>query len=329
VEILTTDLSGQLPVEETIDSVLVRRVPAFPADRDWRFAPGLTRAIRGNWDVVHCQGYHTFVAPIALAAAWRAGIPSMVTFHSGGPTSRLRGATRSMQMLALRPLVRHARALVAVSEFERRSLSAALHVSARRFVVVPNGSELPRPRPQGQRRDGEVLLVSVGRLVRYKGHHRVLAAMPTVLAHRPNAALQIIGSGPEEPELRRMVTELGLDSHVTIRSIPGNDRQAMADLLGQADLVTVLSEYESQGIAALEAITLGCKVLVADSSALSELAARGIARAVAPNASPADTAQAILAALDAPRPPAELRPWTWDDCAEGLADLYHRVGVES
>jgi glycosyltransferase involved in cell wall biosynthesis len=232
-----------------------------------------------------------------------------------------------MQMLTLRPLVRHARALVAVSEFERRSLAAALHLSAQRFVVVPNGSELPQPRRQKQRTDGEVLIVSVGRLVRYKGHHRVLAAMPTVLASRPNTVLEIIGSGPEEAELRRIVTELGLDTHVSIRSIPGADRQAMANLLGQADLVTVLSEYESQGIAALEAVTLGRRVLVADTSALSELAKKGMARAVAVDATPLDTGQAILAALDAPPPSAELRPWTWDDCADGLAAIYHRVAA--
>ena len=151
--------------------------------------------------------------------------------------------------------------------------------------------------------------------------------MPAVLAQRPKAALQIVGSGPDEPELRRMVTDLGLEAQVTIRSIPGEDRQAMADLLGQADLVTVLSDYESQGIAALEAITLGRRVLVADTSALSELAARGVARAVPLDAGPHGTARAILAALDAPPPSGRLRPWTWDDCADGLAAIYHRIAA--
>jgi glycosyltransferase involved in cell wall biosynthesis len=330
VEILTTDLTGRLPRTDRVDSIPVRRVAAYPANRDWRFAPGLLRAIRrGPWDIVHCQGYHTFVAPLALAAAWRAGIPSILTFHSGGPTSQLRGSTRTMQMVAIRPLVRRARALVAVSEFERRSLAAAMHLSPRRFAVIPNGSSLPRPRTSGHRRNGDVQLVSVGRLVRYKGHHRVLAAMPDLLTNRPESHLQIIGSGPQEPELRRMVSDLGLDSHVTIRSIPGADRQAMADVLGQADLVTFLSEYESQGIAALEAITLGRNVLVADTSALSDLATQGLAHAVALHATPADTAQAILAALDAPAPRADRARWTWDDCADRLAVLYQRVAAGS
>lgn len=329
VEILTTDLSGRLPAQESLDSIAVHRVGAHPAHRDWRFAPGLLPAIQsGTWDVVHCQGYHTFVAPIALASAWRAGTPSVLTFHSGGPTSQLRSATRSLQMLALRPFVRHARQLVAVSEFERSSLASGLHLSAERFEVVPNGAELPPPRDSGQPA-GDISIVSVGRLVRYKGHHRVVAAMPDVLARKPTASLQIIGSGPEEADLRRMIDELGLASSVTIRAIPGADRQGMADALGNADLVTVLSEYESQGIAALEAVALGRKVLVADASALSDLVTRGVAHGVAVDASPAETARAILAALEAPRSEAELPSWTWDDSTARLADIYHRVVADA
>lgn len=99
----------------------------------------------------------------------------------------------------------------------------------------------------------------------------------------------------------------------------------MADLIGRADLVTLLSEYESQGIAAVEAITLGRKVLVADTSALSQLARDGHARAVAIDASPAETARAILETLERPLAAAPVAPWTWDACASGLAAVYRRV----
>ena len=326
VEVLATDLSGRLPVHEEHDGIEVRRVRAFPEGRDWRFAPGIDKAIgQGKWDVIHCQGYHTLVAPIALAAAWRRSIPSVLTFHSGGASTPLRSAIRRVQLLLLRPLVRHARALLAVSEFERESLAAALHLSRERFVVIPNGSELPRPdlTPNDDARD--TLVLSIGRLVRYKGHHRAIAAMPDLLRERPDARLEIVGAGPDEAELRQQIEDLGLEKRVRIRAIPGADRQAMANLVGMADLVTLLSEYESQGIAALEAITLGRKVLVADTSALSELARDGRARAVPLDASPAETARAILESLEDPPPSVAVSPWTWDDCANELAAVYRRV----
>src|SRR5581483_5809901 len=62
VTVLTTDLSGQLPGEEQIEGVRIIRVRAWPAERDYYFAPGIYRQIvAGDWDIVHCQGCHTLV----------------------------------------------------------------------------------------------------------------------------------------------------------------------------------------------------------------------------------------------------------------------------
>ncbi|MGO8470061.1 glycosyltransferase, partial [Rhizobium leguminosarum] len=38
----------------------------------------------GDWDLMHVQGYHTFLAQLGMAAASRKGLPFVVTFHSGG-----------------------------------------------------------------------------------------------------------------------------------------------------------------------------------------------------------------------------------------------------
>src|SRR5438552_13435202 len=73
VTVLTTDLSGQLPTVEESEGVQIRRVRAWPKNKDYYLAPGIYRIItQGRWDLVHCQGYHTMVAPLAMLAAWRA-----------------------------------------------------------------------------------------------------------------------------------------------------------------------------------------------------------------------------------------------------------------
>ena len=85
VTILTTDVSGKLAPEESSNGVLIRRFQAYPRGLDLYFAPALYKAVRdGQWDVVHLQGYHTFVAPISMIAAKQAKVPYVVTFHSGG-----------------------------------------------------------------------------------------------------------------------------------------------------------------------------------------------------------------------------------------------------
>src|SRR5438067_583826 len=89
VSVLTTDPTGQLPADEQLEGVPIRRVHAWPPNRDYYMAPGIySEIMSGRWDIIHCQGYHTFVPPLAMLAALRAGIPYIVTFHSGGHSSR-------------------------------------------------------------------------------------------------------------------------------------------------------------------------------------------------------------------------------------------------
>src|SRR4051794_38338761 len=89
IEILTTDRSGIRPAEETLDGMLIRRVRAWPAEKDYYWAPAIRReAMASPADVVHIQGYHTFVAPLGMSGAIRAKKPFVVTFHSGGHSSR-------------------------------------------------------------------------------------------------------------------------------------------------------------------------------------------------------------------------------------------------
>lgn len=118
ITVLTTDPSQQLPMVEQMEGINVRRIAAYPARRDYHFAPALSGLIRrGAWDLVHVQSYHTLVAPLAMWAAWRAGLPYVVTFHGGGHSSALRNRMRGAQQTLLRPLLARAEKLIAVANF--------------------------------------------------------------------------------------------------------------------------------------------------------------------------------------------------------------------
>jgi len=201
IQVLTTDPSNRLPTHDLFHGVPVRRVPVVPLGSDYYLAPALTRVIRRGapWDLVHIHSYQTLVAPLAMGAACRAGIPFLLTFHSGGHSSAWRHATRGLQVAALGPLIRAARRLVAVSEFELDLFSRRLGIPRDRFVLIPNGAQMPAAVQVAP--DADPLIASVGRLERYKGHHRVLAALPHVLAEFPGAKLRIAGQGPYESHL--------------------------------------------------------------------------------------------------------------------------------
>ncbi len=327
--VLTTDLTASRPAVEEIDGVTIRRVRAWPRRRDYYFAPSIFRTIvngRDEWDIVHIQSYHTLVAPVAMFAARRAGLPYVLTFHGGGHSSRLRQLMRRAQWTMLGPLVRGAARLVAIARFEIDVYGRAFHVPSDRFEVISNGVDIPAlesaPPPSGSR------IASIGRLERYKGHHRVLSALPWILEARPDARLWIAGSGPYEQNLREQAAALGVSDRVEIRAVPATERGAMAEEITRSALVVLMSEYETQPLAVLEAVALKRPVLVANTSGLTELATRGLVLAVPLDSRPEDLAASVIQQLESPRLPPPMSLPTWDDCASSLLALYERILAE-
>ena len=324
--VITTDPLGNLPREEVLAGVRIVRVRAWPSIEDYYLAPAIyNKIVKCNFDLVHIQGCHTFVPPVGMLAAIRKRVPFAVTFHSGGHSSPFRKAIRNIQWKTLAPLVRQASAHIGVSEFEAEFFSAKIGVPRSKFTVVPNGAQLPEVSPsQGVPKDGR-LIVSIGRLERYKGHHRAIEAVHELQSRCPDVRLRVLGSGPYERELRQLVERLGLGRSVAIGSIPPAERHRLATLLTASDLVVLLSEYEAHPVAIMEALSLGRKVLTSDTSGFRELADRGLIRTVSLKSSPAEIAAAMADALDAPSRPVEFSLPNWDDCAGKLDEIYRNV----
>ncbi len=313
--------STPLPREEMIEGMHVIRVPAWPPQRDYYIAPEMYSIIgRGDWDLVHCQGCHTFVPPLAMIAAKKAKLPYIVTFHTGGHSSRFRSGVRDIQWKLFRPLFADASKLIGVSHFEADYFRDMLHLPAQQFTVIPNGATLPDHLPSGT--SAQPLIVSVGRLERYKGHQHLITALPKIREQRSDMKLLILGAGPYEVTLRELAQKVGVAEYVEIRSVPASDRRAMAEILSQATLVALLSEYEAHPIAVMEALALARPVLVADTSGLRELAEQGLVQSISLNSAPQEIAAAALQQIEKPLVPAQVSLPTWEDCAQKLQNVY-------
>ncbi|GAC1398986.1 MAG: glycosyltransferase family 4 protein [Ktedonobacteraceae bacterium] len=331
VTLLTTmphTLPSPLSKEEEIEGMHVIRVRAWPPQRDYYVAPEIYSIIqRGGWNLVHCQGCNTFVPPIAMFAAQQAKIPYVVTFHTGGHSSRFRTSIRSTQWKILRPLFANASRLIGVSQFEAVYFRNLLRLPEERFSVIPNGASFTTSAHFTPKTPTQSLIVSIGRLERYKGHHHLITALPKIREWLPTAQLMIVGAGPYESTLRRLAQRIGVAEYVTIRSIPASDRQAMAELISQAMLVALLSEYEAHPIAVMEALALQRPVLVANTSGLRELAEHQLVHAVPLDSTPEEVAIAVVQQIESPLIPAQLTLPTWEDCARELEDIYNNVSI--
>ncbi len=321
ITILATDRSRRLPRQEVVEGIPVLRVPSWPRKRDYYLAPGIAAVIRRrSWDLVHCQGIHTPVPLLAMLSARRVGIPYLVTFHTGGHSSRLRNAMRTTQWRLAGPLLRHAVSLIAVSHFEARSLVRRAHLGDKRVIVIRNGGSLPPPRLGTAAVPGRI--VSSGRLERYKGHHRVIEALPHVMREIPEAHVLILGSGPYEGNLYELARRLGVCGRVSIRYIAPQDRQSMATTLAEASAVACLSDYEAHPVGVMEALSVARPVVGYDSAGISELCAAGWVRGVARGAPAAAVAHELVKAMSSPSQVDQAQLPSWDSCADQLARIY-------
>jgi glycosyltransferase involved in cell wall biosynthesis len=317
---------------DELEGIEVLRIPAWPRGRDYLFAPGIYRlASDPRWDLIHFQSWHTAVPPVGMMAALRSGSPYVITPH-GGNASPLRRPFRPVQRRALGPLLRRAEAVIALSEAQRDKLVEELGIRPDRTRVIPNGSDLVEqvdPAAVARERDafGSPMVVSMGRLERFKGHQRAIAALPHLLATYPHAALRIIGEGSYESELSREAARLGVGDRVQIEFFAQDRRRELAVALAAADVGVLLSEYETQPVAIFELAALGVPVVVADSHGLRELAADGLARSVPLQAAPEAIAQALVETLEQRNSPSPGPPplKSWQTVTDELSQLYEEV----
>ena len=112
-------------------------------------------------------------------------------------------------------------------------------------------------------------LVFVGRLVSDKGADLLLHVLKLLQNDNLLPDLTIIGSGPEENNLRRLTIELGLDRQVTFAG--QRSGAALAEILNQHRVLVVPSCWaEPFGIVALEGIACGCVVVGSEKGGLKE-----------------------------------------------------------
>lgn len=127
-------------------------------------------------------------------------------------------------------------------------------VDTARFGGIATGATAPR---------GPVLL-SVGYLIRQKGHETAVRALPRLVKEWPNLRYVIVGDGPEKGRLESLAVELGVAANMTfLGRVPEAqllEAYRSADVYVQTSVV-VDGVTEGYGIAFLEAGAAGLPVV--------------------------------------------------------------------
>lgn len=185
---------------------------------------------RRPWVVAH----HTWIARVDGSISWRDRLKQRV----------MRGSRN-----------------IAVSEAMREQISAPAVV-----IGNPYRDDLFRCDPSIVRdRD----LVFLGRLVRDKGADLLFQSLARLRERGLTPGLTVVGKGPEEPALRQLSSQLGLDAQIEFAGLKIGPE--LITLLNRHRILVVPSRWQEPfGLVALEGIACGCVALVANCGGLPD-----------------------------------------------------------
>lgn len=118
--------------------------------------------------------------------------------------------------------------------------------------------------------EGERILLHASNFRRIKRVQDVVQIFYEVQKEIPSKLL-FVGDGPEKVMAEELSRKLGVDSEVRFLG----KQEQIEDILAIADLFLLTSEYESFGLAALEAMAAGVPVISTNAGGLSEIMIQG------------------------------------------------------
>ncbi len=241
---------------------------------------------------------HLYMAPLAMWVARWHRAKLIVQMHGIEAWQR--------PSLLQQHAVEAADLVLCVSRYTRARLIEWAAIAPERVRVLPNTvGEAFAPGDGSALRlawglQDKLVLLTVGRMDAregYKGHDRVIAALPQLLAAGHDIVYVVVGDGDDRARLQNIAAERAVAERVRFVGMLGPD--ALIDAYRMADLFVMPSNGEGFGIAFLEAMACGTPAL--------GLAAGGAVDALAEGelgtmASEADFVSVLARLLVTPKP---------------------------
>ncbi|KYH44978.1 glycosyltransferase [Branchiibius sp. NY16-3462-2] len=215
--------------------------------------------------------------------------------------------------------VRTRLAFVAWRRLLRSQISAVYTVSeslARKVrTVIPDQvtvTNLPNPVRDlhGEPRPPEdpFRFVCVARLSYQKGQDVLLRAFAMARTRLPNARLDLVGTGPQEQELRDLANDLDLNDSVEFSGFVKNPTEKLSG----AGCFVLASRWEGFGVALVEALQFGLPLVATDCDfGPSDIITDGVVGDLVPPEDPVALAEALVAAAN--------RDWVPEDAVRRAA----------
>ena len=333
VSVVTTDPSGGLPSTQSLgNGSTIFRVRSFAPGGNYHFPMSasfvkILRSCRSR--ILHLHSIHDVPGPLAAILESKSGSSIVFTPHFHGKFSSSLG---ELFFEASRPVLGmvmdRVDCLICVSEFEAGIMGEAFPSAARKITVIPNGVDSRLLSRYSWYPPASPRILFVGRLEKYKNVDKILTAFAVLKEKHPSLELTVVGRGPVKEELLSQAEHLKLGS--SVEWLEGLTKPELYELYKSSTVFVLPSYLEAYGIVVAEAVAVGTPAIVANSSALSEFVAAGLATPVEPPVETEKLVDVLALVLENPKSYSSKNKTSdmiqsWDDVAARTFETYESL----
>ena len=306
VTVVTSQHDRALSAEETMDGFRVIRVRPRFIFMQTPITPRMRGSLRAlSADVVHAHSPPPLASHYAGAVASERGIPYVVTYHCDVELPSAFGSV--VESIYRRSLgadtLRNANQVIVTTRTYAATSRAIWRYNP---SVIPNAVDHRRFRPDVDgsavrsklRIPPEVpIVLLVGRIVPHKGVEHFVEAARYV----PDAWFLVAGGGSSLDAMKRLALSMGVADRVRFLGRISDDR--LPEVYAACDVFVLpsVSRLEAFGIVALEAMSTGKPVIVADIPGVREIIEDGRDGLLTDPVNPRDLAEKIRRLLSEPK----------------------------
>ena len=228
----------------------------------------VSKLISGKYDLYIIAGYHLFSTQMAFILSIIKSIPSILYVESHGKGKSLSKIAGFSKRIVLSFLVRSVSAYFAVSSWAKDYLINYGAIPQEIFVIphLPAGPARPTPaetsekevlRQQNGIKSDVSTILWVGRMVDLKRLDTLLQAL-MIVQKDAQVQLVLVGSGPDEVNLRQQAEDLQLSN---VYFVGSKNRRALQDYYRLADVLVLPSSSETFSAVIPEAMAQGLPIV--------------------------------------------------------------------
>ncbi|WP_411895319.1 glycosyltransferase [Winogradskyella sp. A2] len=187
--------------------------------------------------------------------------------------------TRNGLELTYKNLFKYSDLIITSSKYLVNNLKL-LKAPEDKVVVNPVGVDINKFQLKNRTLGKQLNLVTVGRLIKLKGQHLGIEAVKSLVDKGHQIHYTIIGSGEERNNLQELISQFGVEEHVTIKQT--KSQIEVIDVLNDSHLFLMTSitdktgRAEGQGLVTAEAQSTGIPVIGFNSGGIPETIKNGI-----------------------------------------------------